>query len=234
MNKFLKDILISSKYESKKESLNLWGNLYEHFILMDYDEISFLNFFKSELTDNVISQFQELKDDKIKKNTSIFILLKVDNLKDFYEQNINTIMKIEEDEYYFRKYVILYTETSLAAVLEYNNAKKLIEYISSEKDQEANMFEFFEKNMFFDESYFLAMQLVIKLPFISLPHAEQQYEPIETKINAVIEKKDLRGIQNNVDEIIKMFANNSSTLEISKKIMNENNIFKTLNKLFEE
>jgi hypothetical protein len=60
----------------------------------------------------LIKIFNKKKKDlnEIEKNTSLIILLKVENLKKDFEELKNQIMRIEEDEYFFRKYIIIYND----------------------------------------------------------------------------------------------------------------------------
>ncbi|WP_285009859.1 ABC-three component system middle component 1, partial [Lactococcus formosensis] len=178
-----------------------------------YDESSFENFFKSKQTDELIYEYQNYED-KIKKNTSLLLFVKVKNIREFYNNYINKIMKIEEDEYYFRKSVILYTDSGLQNLKYYCTTERIIEYIFSKNEEESIKFEAFECDMFFEDAYFIAMQLVIKLPFISLPHAEKPYESIESKIESQIEKKDLQGNIEKVDSILEIFDSIAKSSDI--------------------
>src|SRR5699024_8188652 len=87
----------------------------EYYFTAKYSQEEFLNFFEADKSNNIIEQFDKFKskDSNIKKNTSLIIYLEVDNIENFYIQNKGLIFKIEEDEYFFRKYVIIYTADSI-------------------------------------------------------------------------------------------------------------------------
>lgn len=203
MNRFLENIIIKSGYYPIiNRHVILLGNENEYFIIEYFEIEEFENFFKSEKLDSLISKFQLLEDRKIQKNTSLFVLVKVDNLSEFYKKNLNNIMDIEEDNYYFRKYVILYTDDGLNR-LEFNT-KFLIDYVQGEDSKNQSLFEKFEKNMFFEESYFIAMQLIIKLPFISPPHESRYFGIIEDRIKLRIEESEAIEREEKVNDILEM------------------------------
>lgn len=63
--------------------------------------------------------------------------------------------------------------------------------------------------MFFSDSYFIAMQLIIKLPFISLPHSDTRFETIEDRIKSRMETSELVEQEQQVNEILKLFNNDN-------------------------
>ena len=118
---------------SDTPSLKLFKKGYEFFIFEHFEIDELKVFFKSEKLDHLISEFQKLDDDKVKKNTSLFVLIKVDNVQEAHKEYLNKIMAIEEDEYYFRKYVIFYTENGLSKIKP--NTQFLLDYIQSEDSE---------------------------------------------------------------------------------------------------
>ena len=56
--------------------------------------------------------------------------------------------------------------------------------------------------MFFDDAYFIAMQLIIKLPFISLPHSDNRFEVVEDRIKNRIERESLIDKEEQVHKIL--------------------------------
>lgn len=222
MHDYLVELLKSGGYERKYEELNLWGNSYEFFIIQDYSIKDFKKFFRSYKTNRLIGQFQELDDDGIKKNTSLYVLVRVDSVAAFYQSNLNTIMQIEEDEYYFRKFVILYTESGLRLINHQNPLEEIIRLINTE-----DKFSQFEKDMFFDESYFIAMQLMVKLPFLTLPQEDGAFVSIENKIQNRIREQNLDETETKVEKILDSLDNISWT-EVETKIDALNNILEGL------
>ncbi|AEJ25737.1 hypothetical protein HKO46_07825 [Streptococcus equi subsp. zooepidemicus] len=208
MNDFLHMMMESEGYVlSKQSSLEIFKNDYEFYIFEHFKIEELKDFFKSEKLDCLISEFQKLDDDKVKKNTSLFVLVKVNNIQEAHKQYLNKIMTIEEDEYYFRKYVIFYTEDGLSKIEP--NTQFLLDYIQSDDSKNKSLFDKFENNMFFDDSYFIAMQLIIKLPFISLPHSDARFETIEDRIKSRMETSELVKQEQQVNEILKLFNNDN-------------------------
>lgn len=201
MNNFLSEMMESVGYSrSDTPSLKLFNKGYEFFIFEHFEIDELKDFFKSEKLDHLISEFQKLDDDKVKKNTSLFVLIKVDNVLEVHKEYLNKIMAIEEDEYYFRKYVIFYTENGLSKIKP--NTQFLLDYIQSEDSENKSLFDKFEENMFFDDAYFIAMQLIIKLPFISLPHSDNRFEVVEDRIKNRIELESLIDKEEQVHKIL--------------------------------
>ncbi|NQK94698.1 hypothetical protein HO498_10655 [Streptococcus suis] len=225
MNDFLHTMMESEGYvPSESTSLKIFENSYEFFIFEDFTIDELKDFFNSEKLDCVISEFQKLDDDKVKKNTSLFILIKVNNIQEVYKQYLNKIMIIEEDEYYFRKYVIFYTEDGLSKIEP--NSQFLLDYIQSEDSKNESLFDKFENNMFFDDAYFITMQLIIKLPFISLPHSNDHFEAVEDRIKSRMETLELVEKEQQVNDILELFNNDNigEQLEDSDKLDRLNKI----------
>ncbi|MFK4894743.1 ABC-three component system middle component 1 [Lactococcus petauri] len=238
MNNFIKQILEKYDYHKYSEIIELWKNSNEFFILQEYDKEVLQssseneeNFFTCEQTNRIVSEFEKIKDNKIKKNTSLFINVKVENLEIEYKRLKNITMRIEEDEYYFRKYILFYTEDGLSKLKP--DVQFLLEYIQSEVPKTTasvgnNLFDEFEMNMFFDDAYFIAMQLIIKLTFISLPHSDKYFETVEDKIETRIELEGLTDKEKQVNQVLKLFSED----DVKEKLEDEtSDLLDSLNKI---
>ncbi|MQQ31785.1 MULTISPECIES: ABC-three component system middle component 1 [Streptococcus] len=152
----------------------------EYFIVSQYSPNELNNFFEDDKTSQVIKEFERVsltsKHENIKKNTSMFILVEVDDLKDTFEDEKiqRSILLIEEDYYYFRKFVILYTQNGLSDLRDKATNEALYNYLEFNIDA-------FEEDMFFSESYFMAMEIGVKLPFFTLPKRNDIYKSIENQ-----------------------------------------------------
>lgn len=152
----------------------------EYFIVSQYSPNELNNFFEDDKTSQVIKEFERVsltsKYENIKKNTSMFILVEVDGLKDTFEDEKiqRSILLIEEDYYYFRKFVILYTQNGLSDLRDKATNEALYNYLEFNIDA-------FEEDMFFSESYFMAMEIGVKLPFFTLPKRNDIYKSIENQ-----------------------------------------------------
>lgn len=152
----------------------------EYFILSQYSPDELNNFFDDDKTSQVIKEFERVslivEHENIKKNTSMFILVEVDDLKEIFEDEKvqQSILLIEEDYYYFRKFIILYTQNGLLDLRDKDTNEMLYTYLESNIDA-------FEDDMFFSESYFMAMEIGVKLPFFTLPKRSDIYQSIENQ-----------------------------------------------------
>ncbi len=163
----------------------------EYFIVSQYSSNELHNFFDDDKTSQVIKEFERLslksEHENIKKNTSLFILVEVDNLKEAFEDEKlqRSILLIEEDYYYFRKFILLYTQNGLSDLRDKETNEMLYTYLN------ANI-NIFEIDMFFSESYFIAMEIGVKLPFFTLPKRNDIYKSIENQYQNDKDKLDNR------------------------------------------
>ena len=117
---------------------DLYTNLQnsEYFIVSQYSPNELNNFFEDDKTSQVIKEFERVsltsKHENIKKNTSMFILVEVDDLKDTFEDEKiqKSILLIEEDYYYFRKFVLLYTQNGLSDLRDKATNEALYNYLT--------------------------------------------------------------------------------------------------------
>ena len=152
----------------------------EYFIVSQYSSNELHNFFDDDKTSQVIKEFERLslksEHENIKKNTSLFILVEVDDLKEAFEDEKlqRSILLIEEDYYYFRKFILLYTRNGMSDLQDKTTNETLFKYLDSNIDA-------FEEDMYFSESYFMAMEIGVKLPFFTLPKRNDIYKSIENQ-----------------------------------------------------
>ena len=72
--------------------------------------------------------------------------------------------------------------------------------------------------MFFDDSYFIAMQLIIKLPFISFPHSNDHFETVEDRIESRIKTEELIFQEQQVNDILNLLSGDN----IGEQLYNDN------------
>ena len=140
----------------------------EYFIVSQYSPNELNNFFEDDKTSQVIKEFERVsltsKHENIKKNTSMFILVEVDDLKDTFADE-----KIQRSILW-----ILYTQNGLSDLRDKATNEALYNYLEFNIDA-------FEEDMFFSESYFMAMEIGVKLPFFTLPKRNDIYKSIENQ-----------------------------------------------------
>lgn len=182
----MKDLIIKFLENNQFNKLDTVFDFYtnslksEYFIVSQYSPDELNNFFDDDKTSQVIKEFERLsvesEHENIKKNTSLFILVEVANLKDAFEDEKiqKSILLVEEDYYYFRKFVLLYTQDGLPELQDKCNNEALYIYLESNMNA-------FEDDMFFNESYFMAMEIGVKLPFFTIPERNDIYQSIENQ-----------------------------------------------------
>ena len=219
------------KSEKSTESISFYFKENQQYhIVVEYSVEEFKDFFDSTKTDSIISFFYDRKkeSDDIQKNSSIIICVKVDNLKKEFRELNNQIMKIEEDEYFFKKYVILYTENSVRDLKTKDNI------VATLQDRLSNItnFDQFQENNFFNDEYFLVVQLFVKLPFLTIEKSDSDFQSIEEKLlkailadsNQNLNKKLLSEDKDKLDKLLDSFLSEDENSDI-------NNFLKTLEEL---
>ncbi|ACD52213.1 hypothetical protein ST12_06220 [Clostridium botulinum] len=166
----------------------------------------------NEFIENLVQDQDDLYDyisqlengNEIKKNTSFIILIK---LKEKNEKDIiqKEILDLEEDKYFFKKYVITYlsdeVESFYKKLEEYDNVMNFLK----KSLNNAEKFEEFKVNN--DISYYsLILKLYIKIPHLSCGDIFGQKEMISLKDNII-------------DEIEKMKDKDDTILDYHKKII---------------
>lgn len=193
MKNLIMNFLQNNQFYCVNASLELYTNQSksEYFILSQYSDEELHNFFDDDKTSKVIKEFERLslnsEYENIKKNTSLFILVEVDNLKEAFEDEKfqRSILLIEEDYYYFRKFILLYTRNGVSDLRDKTTNETLYKYLESNIDA-------FEEDMYFSESYFMAMEIGVKLPFFTLPKRNDIYKSIENQYQNDKDKLDNR------------------------------------------
>lgn len=181
-------INILNELNFKKNDFNFYYKECDDFFRVDdYSESEFENYFNCEKTKQATLDYEQLMrtNNEAKINSAQIILIKVEEFRDFFKSTKNQIMKVEEDPYYFRKYVLAYTSNSINDL--YNlSLSELKEYILKDEEYDA-----FEKDMYCNSTYFLAMQSFIKLPFLTIPTKNEEYSSLQYLIDQEIEKKNI-------------------------------------------
>lgn len=114
----------------------------------------------------------------LEKNSSLIILVNAMDIK-IIEQLQAQILLIEEDQFYVKKYVIVYTENAL---------EKNSDVVTNEQLQKAvnnkTIFQNILTSGFIQENedYILLLQIFIKLPFLALKFNEEEFITLEEKL----------------------------------------------------
>ena len=215
MKNIIVNLLKHNHFDCVDTDFNLYTNQLksEYFIVSQYSQEELHDFFENDKTSQIIDKFERQskisEHENIKKNTSLFILVEVDNLKEAFEDDKiqKSILLIEEDYYYFRKFIILYTRNGLSDLRDKATNEALYNYLEFSIDA-------FEDDMFFSESYFMAMEIGVKLPFFTLPKRNDIYQSIENQYQDNKDELDNRLLDfytKNTDEILSESLKDIST-----------------------
>lgn len=219
MIEFIKKILEEYNYQQQIDfDINDDTNLLfkskinnEFYILSEYTESDLKDYSTTNKTVSFLKAFEEFyeKNPHAKKNTALLMCVRVDSLYGALCNLKNYIYQVEEDVFFVKKYVILYSNNSLEELqsnflVDRNVGTNLLEIIYDQNGFDS----YWQKNIElmredeFDQSYFLAMQLFVKLPFLILNKENKQYTDLGTLINEEVEKKNLTTFHNNLSIFI--------------------------------
>ncbi|MBD8035045.1 ABC-three component system middle component 1 [Solibacillus merdavium] len=138
------------------------------------------------------------EDPNIEKNTSILILINSKNVSE------KIIFNIEENPYYFRKYILQYSDA------EFNEMKNVysekisttgILKVFNEIISDVNLFANFKINPDSEKVYSFVSRIFIKLSVLGLNVENKQVNSLRAMIDDALEKKKLYIKKQKIDEI---------------------------------
>jgi len=145
----------------------------------------------------------------VEKNSSLILCVEFNDLQNQYYQYKNAMLKIEEDEFWFKKYLLPYTAT---AVQHFNLEAAIIPQLNGLVLNETQ-FNAFRQNMFTGEAFFLAIQCFLKLPFLSFtPVLSADFVTIEQTMQSQLSTWEMTMLY----EKITPFDNNAEDWEACK------------------
>lgn len=168
-----------------EESIGFYLVLFKNKLEIDFLERNIFNYYHS------IKSLEHEYDSRMDKNLSLIIFIKSNNEQvDSISKNI--IYQIEEDPYYFKKYVCTYTLEQLEQLKVELRGKDF--YISQFLNETVNSEENFRvfKNESLEKTlYELCVSFFIKIPFLILKEKEQNIEDLQLKIEKSLEEQNL-------------------------------------------
>lgn len=132
----------------------------------------------SEGFKSALEAFQQKRVDlsDIDKNTSLILCVHMEEFRSDCPRFKYDILKVEENEFQFKNYVLPYTNAALTA---FTSRRNLLEDLNN-KVNNTSSFEHYFVDPFEDQAYFLAIQLFLKLPFLGPSSTlENLFRPIE-------------------------------------------------------
>ncbi len=158
-----------------------------HFLQIE----SLKGYFNSDSFEQILTLFEQqkaLKSD-IEKNTSLLIVAQTQNLEQDFSVHKNNLLEIEEDEFWFKKYVLVYSD---ASIKEFSRGEAAFDEFKACVLNNGR-FTNFKANIFQDVEYFVSMQVFLKLPFLTVPIAlHEQYLSIDSILQLNLSEKQLK------------------------------------------
>jgi len=177
-------------------------------IICETTHLENVNFYNNTIQ-NIIPD--EIKNEPaFERNSDFIILFKMKNLGDF-DIHEKKIFSIEEDPYYFKKYVLYYSEeeVNLLGNKKYNDLKEII--------LDRDLFKTYKDNPNYPSKYSFSARFFIKIPFLNVPVNEKEMPGLEVMLKERLLKDRLvdfdshleKGINNNSDhsELLKEYEN---------------------------
>lgn len=194
MESIIKQLLNESSYVEKTGGITFYSNDDKSFFfIVNISEEDFTSLKSKDLIKEnqqykaVIDGFKEIINSgdqiTVEKNSSLIVLVKCSSIEaigDLQQQ----ILLFEEDQYFFKKYVILYTDASINEL----NTTPLIPQLRT-KINDKTIFSRFAREGYQSEiaEYLVVMQLFIKLPFLNLDHGTEGFTSLNQKITSVLD-----------------------------------------------
>ncbi|MBA4535918.1 hypothetical protein H1Z61_01870 [Bacillus aquiflavi] len=228
MNKIIRQIFYDNGFSNIELETPFEGNLVDFWVnnskyAVNYYLVLYVDDIKEDfLSNEVPTYFNSIKklengyDEKMDKNLSMIVCVNTTTSK---TKNItDKIFEIEEDPYYFKKYVITYNMDS------YKQLEKLFggkdessNSILNRTINDTNKFLAFKKNEENDTTilYEICTKLMIKIPFLRLEKRLEKMEDLSAVINEELQQKELFTFKDtllNLDENNEKISDNILTL----------------------
>lgn len=192
---------------ARKESARFYKKQDEQkkeYYLVDFiNPADLTDFMRKEKANNIFELFEEQKKEgvDIEKNTSLVLCVRLNNIKSDISAIKNDILLIEEDDFWFKKYIITYSDASIP------NAPVSGNYLEhfNELLLDNETFREYKNDVYLNEKYFLVIQLFLKLPFLIVPiNTQNNFNTIEDilsqqlstiEMQFALNLKDIEGLE---------------------------------------
>ena len=154
-------------------------------------------FDNSDITRSVMDQFDLAcrVNSNALKDTSLIICHRIENLFELEEAK-NTTLKIEENAYGFRKYVLPYTSDSICNIIDMNGATLSTELPGRLEEGFSTYVESTVENKI--SEYETILRIYSKLPFLNYVREENKWNSLDSFLQEKLEEhKDIRKLADN-------------------------------------
>lgn len=156
-----------------------------------------------------IKQLDEGYEPQMDKNLSMLICVKRSSLE--IESSLNKkIFDIEEDPYFFKKYVLTYTESQEVLLSRSFTDSDIMTYLHSLLNNE-EAFQYHKRSPYHETEYSLVSKLFIKLPILNLKIRNEELPSLTDTINNLLPPELLK-LRNDL-LILNMIEDQNGTTE---------------------
>ena len=145
---------------------------------------TFLN--ESEWYHEFLSQFNEdcskANYSALEKNSSLIIFVNSASITEI-ERLQSQILLIEEDQFYVKKYVIIYTSSALEKISDSGSNEQLLTALNNKIAFQSILSSGLTQDQ---EDYVLLLQVFVKLPFLTLKFNEEEFVSLSEKLETVL------------------------------------------------
>ncbi|MCZ2481172.1 ABC-three component system middle component 1 [Aquirufa nivalisilvae] len=194
MEEIIKNLLSECAYDEKTEGITFYSkDDKSFFFIVNISEEDFTTLKNKDLI-NEYQQYKAVLDGfkriinngdqiTIEKNSSLIVLVKCSSIEAIGNLQ-QQILLFEEDQYFFKKYVILYTDASIGGL----TTTPLVPELRL-KINDKTTFSRFASEGYKSEiaEYLVVIQLFIKLPFLNLDHGTEGFTSLNQKITSVLD-----------------------------------------------
>lgn len=150
----------------------------EYYLVYFVTKETLNTFLTSESFAEVLDAFHRKRPifNDIDKNTSLILCVQMDDLRADCMRFKYDMLKVEENDFQFKNYVLPYTVAALSA---FSSLSSFPHDLNSKINSES-AFEHYFTDPYGDEGYFLAIQLFLKLSFLGpFPTQNISFQPID-------------------------------------------------------
>lgn len=186
--------------------IEFWANYSEEainfYLVLFSDEEIKESFLSNEVPAyfNAIKQLKVGYDERMDKNLSLIVFVKTDNNE--IQKNSEKIFEIEEDPYFFKKYVVTYHEDNYIKLKNrFDTSHESSNEILNKVINDSTMFLDYKTNENNSDEislYEICVKLMVKIPFIKLEKRIEKIENLNEKINEELSEKSLLIFKNSL------------------------------------
>ena len=186
----------------QKRDLDFWACYKENAInfylvlLMEEEELAI-----NSVINDVSTYFDAIKsletgyDERMDKNLSMLVCLKVKDsaVSKIYED----VFEIEEDPYFFKKYVLVYNDQNVSELTKlFNDPSKDSNQVINEVVNNSELFLNYKEDIGSTSLYEMCSKLMIKIPIIKLENKVQDVTDLNLEIDEELSKQELLTLKN--------------------------------------